>query len=137
MDIVSGKKGAVYIIGDMYRLGFSTLMCEIEHRFYPPDTLLNEGYNIFLITYGMITFVVMELDCPDMKAVEEVAYGLNLKLVNGKPYNNKREFPVLCGADQCFVVEGLPEDIIDIKDDLKKELETLREKYPHKDQHDD
>lgn len=103
MSLVT-KTGSVYIIAAIYRPGVPEFMKELEHLFYEPDTEKNEKFNLFVIKYTGMPYVVIEV--PDLRGVSELSAKHNLKLVNGKPYDGNMEFPVECKADACFTMEN-------------------------------
>lgn len=124
MEILQAKKGCLYIICHVYRPGAITFVTELEHTYYTPDTPMEELFALFNITYeGGLHFVI---EVPSNKNSYEQIFNLakenNLKLVNGKPYNGKEEFPVNCLPDACFVLENI-EQIDFTKENLHKELE--------------
>jgi hypothetical protein len=121
MDTLHAKNGYLYIIGCLMRPGVLTFATDLEYHHYPPDTDLNDAYNIYRITYAEAPFYIIEIPSKDYKIAEQVAAIMNLKLQNGKPYNALAgEFRLACDSHSCFSLETL--DHTAMPDDASKAL---------------
>lgn len=123
-DIVA-KSGCIYIIADCHRPGTLTFAAELEHQYYPPDTELNEYYNLFNVKYAKsMLFYVIEVTTGKYMTrgkLDNLAKRNNLKLVYGKPYDGNNEFPVKCLPEHCFTLETRDHKKLD--KDIVKALE--------------
>lgn len=136
MDIINAKAGYIYIIGYIYRPGCSSFACELEHRYYPPDTELNELYNMFMLKYEGMLHMVIEIPAgktsAEWRRCDQLATELGLKLVPGKPWNGRDEFPVRCLPDACFTLETANHADLaekDLRQLLQDEVQELKVRY--------
>lgn len=134
MDTIVAKAGYLYIVGYIYRPGCTSFACILEHTRYPPDTALNELYNMYLLKYSGSMHLVIEIPSSkeNYNACQEIATQNGLRLVSGKPWNGITEFPVKCAPDACFTLETLDHEQLagtDIKSLLLNEVEDLKDRY--------
>jgi len=134
MEIITAKQGYIYIVGYIYRPGCLTFTTELEHTCFPPNTELNELFNIYMVTYTEMMFNVVEI--PKTNETLEHCYSIanssGLRLVPGKPWNGKKEFPVNCKPDACFTLETAKHSKYanqDLRSVIQKEAQEMREKY--------
>lgn len=134
MDIIHGKQGHIYIIGYIYRLGCLSFITELEHKHYPPGTQLNDLFNVYMVKYSDMLYNVIEIPCN--KTIIEKCHGIaivnGLKMVSGKPWNGKMEFPVNCKAEACFTLETTDHKLyvnLDMRSLILEEAENIKKKY--------
>jgi len=129
MNELHAKAGQLYIIGCTMRPGTVTFATELEQQYFPPDTDINELFNIFLLQYSDTPHYIIEIPKSSYRIAEALAEELNLRLVNGKPYNTQAgPFGLVCSADSCFTLEiadhsKLPSELTDF---LEGEYERAR-----------
>jgi hypothetical protein len=130
-ELICGKSGSMYIICHLYRPGALNFATELEYRHFPPDEKINELYNIFNVTYdgGMHYVIEIPAGLQSYDIASEIAQEFNLKMVPGKPFNGRAEFPVQCSADKCFVLETADHNSVSASASVSEEAYRLREKY--------
>ena len=136
MDIITAKPGYIYIVGYIYRPGCLTFSTTLEHQYYPPETVMNELFNIYMVKYNDMLFNVVEL--PQSKSALEQCYRIchdcGLRMVPGKPWNGKMEFPLNCRPDACFTLETSTSghnlyNNRDLRQIIEDEAKNIRTKY--------
>lgn len=74
------------MVGFMGRVGFSKFITRLEHEHYDPkDEVLNNRYQMFLIEYGGLTFVLISIPLEDRHLAEKIATECDLRFVDGLP----------------------------------------------------
>lgn len=126
MDHLQAKMGYSYIIGCLTRPGVVMFTTKLEYMHYPPNTELNDGYNIFRIMYAGAQFCIIEIPSADCQVAEQLAKECNLKFVNGKPYNaTSEEFRLACDSRSCFTLETIDHTMLPGTDhELQKILQS-------------
>lgn len=133
MDHLQAKRGCTYIIGCVTRPGVILFSVKLEFGHYPPNSELNDGYNIFRIQYAGAMFCIIEIPSTDFAIAETVARECNLKLVNGKPYNAESgNFRLACDSQSCFTLETvdhalLPANGTELQAVLRTEMATAQQ----------
>lgn len=133
MEIINGKKGCIYIIGYLHRPGCASFASDLENRYYPVDTELNDLYNIFVTKYSDLMHYIIEIpaDKGCHNRLEGIAKDHGLKLMNGKPWNGIDEFPVRCMPDACYTLEIGDHEAMagaNIKTMVEDEVQSLKER---------
>jgi hypothetical protein len=130
MDQLVAKQGYIYLIGCTIRPGALRFATQLEYTHYPPQTPLNEMYNIFHTVYNKSPFYIVEVPTTDHEKIVELATECNLKLVNGKPFApGQSSFRLVCDSASCFTLETLDLCILppDLRPLLKKEYDEARD----------
>lgn len=124
MDNLHAKQGYIYIIGCTARLGSLRFATRLEYDQYPPDTPLNDSYNLFHTFYNSVPFYIIEIPNLDYQNVQKLAQECNLKLVPGKPCTPGTDsFGLACNAESCFTLETL--DYTDLEQISSEDMRAL------------
>ncbi len=107
VDAVDAKKGSIYIIANLHRLGALKFAVYLEYTNYAPDTELYGKYNIFYIEYHGVPHYIIEIPASDIDKVYTLAASCNLTVVNGKPYGGADDFKLNCSGDACITLESI------------------------------
>jgi hypothetical protein len=106
MDILTARNTSCYIIGALDRPGTLLFATELEYQKYPPDTDLNDLYNIFFTKYGDAPHFIIEIPKADMEFIcTEFIKSYNLVLQNGLPFGTRGKFPLICNDTQAWTLE--------------------------------
>jgi hypothetical protein len=105
MDIITANATSCYIIGALDRPETLSFATNLEYENYPPDTALNESYNIFYTKYGDAPHYIIEIPKRDMAFIANFILPYNLVLRNGLPFGNHGKFPLLCDDTQAWTLE--------------------------------
>lgn len=134
MEIINAKPGHIYIVGYIYRPGCPTFTTELEHRHYPPNSEANDLFTVYMVKYSDMLFNVVEI--PDNRTAREHCYRISsecsLRMVPGKPWNGREEFPVNCKPDKCYTLETVNHSTYanrNLKQVVQEEADGLRQKY--------
>lgn len=123
MDHLHAKRGYIYIIGCVTRPGVILFSVKLEFGHYPPESDLNDEYNIFRIQYSEAMFCIIEIPATDYAVAEKIAGECNLKLVNGKPYNAMTgEFSLACDSQSCYTLETVNHTLLPCTGEKLQEL---------------
>jgi hypothetical protein len=130
IDMITAKKGSLYIIGNLHRLGVLKFAIYLEHRFYTGD--LYDLYNIFYIEYHGVPHYIIEIPSAqtDYEKAHELANECDLKLKSGKPYAGGDDFKLACSGESCFTLESIRLDEYgesDYRELLLKERATVQQ----------
>ena len=100
---LTAKKGSVYLISSLHRLGSLKFAVYLEYKYY----MEVDDYQIFYIEYHGIPHYIIEVPARDMDKVSAVSQECGLKCVNGKPYGGADDFRLQCSGDACFTLESI------------------------------
>lgn len=106
MEMMTARSNSCYIVGSLDRPEAASFMTDLEYTHYPPDTDLNELYNVFPALYGGTRYFIIEIPMKDMKFINnEFITSYDLILQNGLPFGNHGKFPLICNDAQAWTLE--------------------------------
>lgn len=99
------------IVGFMGRVGFAKFMTRLEHEHYDPkDEVLNDRFQMFLISHKGLTFVVVSIPLEDRHLAEKIATECDLRFADGVPtiFGGEESSPFPIQHKNLWSCENLP-----------------------------
>jgi hypothetical protein len=108
---MQGKKGSIYIIGNLSRSNTLTFVTRLEWEQYRPGTDRNDDINVFVMFFQGLLHNIIEIPARDYPMAKELAGQLSLRLVPGRPVamghgpSPDEKFRLNVSDDRCFTLE--------------------------------